>query len=305
MAKPNVVAVDEKVKQAQALLEERLTALQSPDEWKEALRAMAHLGPAGIGRLSFGNILLLRAQIPGVTHAATFNAWRKLGRPVKKGEKGSVILRPRLVKTVDRSTGEEAHKLIGFSYLTVFGSGQTDGAPLPSVPSLKSGSFDAPQGFAWAVEHVRAILSSLDSVSSLTLRSRRPGDPHGAAGWYVPHTKEIVVITDGATKGQQLRVIFHEVAHSLLHPVGDRHSRPVCEVEAESVAFVVATAIGLDTSADSLPYVAGWAIETEDETATQAVQRAGERIRKAAARILEVLMPQAPAEADQELAAAA
>ena len=43
---------------------------------------------------SFGNVLMIAVQKPDATHVAGFQTWRKLGRFVKKGEKGIAILAP-------------------------------------------------------------------------------------------------------------------------------------------------------------------------------------------------------------------
>jgi hypothetical protein len=52
-------------------------------------------------------------------------------------------------------------------------------------------------------------------------------------------------------------VLVHEVAHELLHR-GDRRkgtTRTIRETEAEAVAFVVSSAIGLDTDTASSDYI--------------------------------------------------
>jgi N-terminal domain of anti-restriction factor ArdC len=52
---------------------------------------------AAIGRFhrySLRNVMLIASQKPTATHVAGFHAWQKLGRFVKKGEKGILILAP-------------------------------------------------------------------------------------------------------------------------------------------------------------------------------------------------------------------
>ena len=52
---------------------------------------------AAIGRFhrySLRNVMLIASQKPTATHVAGFHAWHKLGRFVKKGEKGIMILAP-------------------------------------------------------------------------------------------------------------------------------------------------------------------------------------------------------------------
>lgn len=56
---------------------------------------------------------------------------------------------------------------------------------------------------------------------------------------------------------EHLAVLAHEVAHELLHR-GDRRketTHTVRETEAEAVAFVVCSAIGLDTNTSSSDYI--------------------------------------------------
>jgi len=58
-----------------------------------------------------------------------------------------------------------------------------------------------------------------------------------------------------------VKTLIHESAHVLLHqsPPGCELPRPLKEVEAESVAYVVASVHGMPTDDYSFPYVAGWA----------------------------------------------
>jgi hypothetical protein len=135
------------------------------------------------------------------------------------------------------------------------------------------------------------------------LRHRGPGDIPIAAGWYDLRTHEIVVILGETSDAQTAKTLFHEIAHAILHGDGEHHATPTAEVEAESTAFVVAHALGFDTSAYSLPYVATWATRSDEKHPTRAVAAVGERIRKAAAQILTALMPQAEAEQSQQEAA--
>src|SRR5947209_10229930 len=47
---------------------------------------------------SWNNCLLIALQRPEATHVAGFHAWHKLGRFVRKGEKGIAILAPVIAK---------------------------------------------------------------------------------------------------------------------------------------------------------------------------------------------------------------
>ena len=58
-----------------------------------------------------------------------------------------------------------------------------------------------------------------------------------------------------------VKTLIHEAAHVLLHqtPPAPHLPRAMKEVEAESVAYVVASVHGMATDDYSFPYVAGWA----------------------------------------------
>ena len=66
------------------------------------------------------------------------------------------------------------------------------------------------------------------------------------------------------SQAQTLKTAIHELAHSVMHdfePKGEGTALPgraTREVQAESVAFVVSSWLGLDTGDYSFGYVAGW-----------------------------------------------
>ena len=57
---------------------------------------------------------------------------------------------------------------------------------------------------------------------------------------------------------QKFKTLAHEIAHSRLHVERTDKGRQQCEIEAESIAFVVANHFGIDTSEYSFPYIANW-----------------------------------------------
>src|SRR5205807_6176220 len=95
---------------------------------------------------SFGNLCLIVSQRPEATRVAGYQAWRKLGRQVRKGERGIRILAPCRAKAREVESDEEtrsAFRVIGFRCVSVFDLSQTDGEPLPAVES-RSLEGDAP-----------------------------------------------------------------------------------------------------------------------------------------------------------------
>ena len=81
-----------------------------------------------------------------------------------------------------------------------------------------------------------------------------------------------------------------ETGHVLLHPdQRGRECRGILEVEAESVAYMVTSAHGLDSSQYTFNYVAGWALNamTEERDLGDILRSTGQRVIGAADLILQ------------------
>jgi N-terminal domain of anti-restriction factor ArdC len=127
---------DDKVRK---MAEEALNRLSAALDAGRSEALKQYLAAVGrFHRYSWGNVLLINSQRPDATHVAGFHTWHDLGRWVKKGEKGIMILAPMLVKQKDgASAGKEAAKpdevfhLTGFRTAYVFDASQTEGRPMP------------------------------------------------------------------------------------------------------------------------------------------------------------------------------
>jgi len=86
------------------------------------------------------------------------------------------------------------------------------------------------------------------------------GDCCGANG-RTEHSTRTVTVRGDVSDAQATKTLAHELAHVILHPCTAAYfqCRGRNEVEAESVAFLVCRAAGLDTDGYTFPYVAGWA----------------------------------------------
>ena len=291
---------DAKVETAREALRAGLAALTTGDDWAAMLQGIAtnarqRLSPM---RYSFSNqrIVAFSAvarQVDG-TAVGTYNAWGKVGRTVKRGERAVYILAPRpFVREVTNSSGTSEEKRgMFFRAMPVFLLGQTEGAELPVAPELpKPVSIDDVPGFDEHLTKLRSVALAIagEPVSTFEIRKSDAGDPLGALGWYVPSKRSIVVI-DSGNQAQMFKTAVHEVAHSLMHATV-HHSYAWQEVEAESVAFVVANVFGLDTSGYSFPYVASWATSDKTERdALKIVNKSGDRIVRAVNTILDALL---------------
>jgi len=190
-------------------------------------------------RYSLHNLCLIAAQRPDATRVAGFQTWKTLGRFVRKGEKGIVILAPIVGHRSDAEAGE-SKRVVGFRAAYVFDVAQTDGEPLPEI-SAASGDPGASTAALQAAIATRGI--AIDEVDDLD----------GALGTSAGGRIQIVKNLEPA---QEFAVLAHEFAHELLHHADDRPgSRDTRELEAEAVAFIVGEAVGLDVARASTDYI--------------------------------------------------
>jgi hypothetical protein len=98
----------------------------------------------------------------------------------------------------------------------------------------------------------------------------------------------------------QVKTLAHELGHVLLHKPRDdvlptnvaadaTLHRGIAEVEAESIALMVAAAHGLDTTSYTVPYVSTWAASVPEKSPVEVVKATAERVRSTALGILDQL----------------
>ena len=291
----------EKVAAAQEILNTAVAKIQSGEDWRKFLQFQSKLHA-----YSPRNALLiyvqhhqayLAGQVPTVepTAIAGFRTWEALGRHVTKGQHGYTILAPatyrrreavdatgavrRLARGEHAAPGETEQSrsgLAGFTTTTVFDVSQTTGDPLPAPPAPQLLAGEAPAGLG------AAVLALIERQGYTVDTVPDAGAINGANGQTNWGERTVVVRAD-MDDAAMVKTLIHEAAHVLLHAdlPGSTLPRPLKEVEAESVAFVVAHAHGMPTDEYSFPYVAGWAGEGGESAvlATQArVSRAAQAI---------------------------
>lgn len=226
-------------------------------------------------RYSFANLLLIWAQRPEATQVAGYRAWQAKGRQVRKGERGIRIYGTGTVRIAadDEENGEEVEngRRRVFFPVSVFDIAQTEvmeGHEDVSELAHPLAGEDEGGILARVVDHLTAS-GAVVEISPLT----------AANGYTAPASEGPirVVIADHLSPAHQAKTALHEAAHIALGHVEDLaeyvEHRGRYEVEAESVAYVLAGMLGLDSTAYSVGYVAGWAERAEADVIRDSATR--------------------------------
>jgi Zn-dependent peptidase ImmA (M78 family) len=238
-------------------------------KYKDVLIAMGNLG-----RYSLNNQIYILIQKPEATTVHGMKKWNALGRHVVPGEKSIKIFSP-ILKNVDKevkdaegnpvmgkdgkAVTQKKQVVVGFEQGYVFDVTQTDGKDLDV---FKFDETKAVDNKAEILEGLRKTVAEKGySISYATKEELGPG----CYGLCNKSTKEIKIL-QGMSDLQEVSTTVHECGHALAHTeyrkdfegLTTDEMREIKEYEAESIACVVCTYLGLDTQNFNFSYIAGW-----------------------------------------------
>jgi hypothetical protein len=202
---------------------------------KEYLAAMARFR-----RYSWHNVMLIASQKPSATYVTGFHAWHKLGRFVKKGEKGILILAP-IIRKKAETEPDQSSTVVGFRAAYVFDISQTDGQPLSEICNVNGDPREYRERLAKFVADQGVALGYSEEIAPTR------GVSEGGK----------ITLLPGQSPAEEFATLAHEVAHEMLHRDERRSAttKRIRETEAEAVAFVVCSAIGLETGTAAQDYI--------------------------------------------------
>ena len=244
------------------------------------------------------NRALIYMQNPNAIALGSYGFFMKQGYPVRRHEHGMKILAPNIVKTFFNAKGEEKlvkdatpqektqikagqlktnQHVSGFRNITVFDVTQTD-MPKEKYPKIfpnahhdyhVSGEFDlnaVSQGLATIAKELNLSLVTNDEEFWQKYKG-------GAAkGFFAPNLN-CIALNPRNTPTENVETLIHELTHATLHGHGleensilkklniKKHEKLQDyekELQAELTGYLVAKANGIDTSEDSIRYIAGW-----------------------------------------------
>jgi len=211
----------------------------------------------------------LNARGLNISPIASFKAWQDKGRSVKKGEKAIALCMPIAGKKIDQETGEEtvysffAWKNNWFSLEQTEGDDYSQELAIPEwtadialqALNINQGSFNHHDGNCQGYASGRSI-----AINPLAV---------------LPH-----------------KTRFHELAHVVLGHCeevtlsdSDKTPKDIKEVEAESVAYILCSLLGLPGLEESRGYIQSWlAGNSINEKSAQRIFSAADKILKAGKR---------------------
>uniref|UniRef100_UPI00263650B1 ArdC-like ssDNA-binding domain-containing protein n=1 Tax=uncultured Oscillibacter sp. TaxID=876091 RepID=UPI00263650B1 len=266
----------ERIKEIVTGIEAGIQDLFQRDKFADYLRTMSRFH-----NYSYNNTILIHMQMPSATHVAGFNKWKnQFERHVKKGEKGLTIIAPTPFKKrieemkLDPDTRapvldhdgnvimeEREIEIPLFRPVKVFDVSQTEGRPLPSLVAPLTGDVQQYEAFMEALRRTSPV-----PVQFKPLREGLDG--------FLSLNYQTITIREGMSQVQTVCAAVHEITHAMLHNreqeqltaaagITDREppkpkDKNTKEVEAESVSYTVCQYYGIETSANSLGYIATW-----------------------------------------------
>lgn len=251
-------------------IDNKLLEFINSDKYKDVLLMMGNLG-----NYSLTNQIYILLQNENATSVAGMKEWNYKGRSVIPGEKAIKIFAPikgkdevllvdedgnPLLDEEGNQRKREVERIKGFKPAFVFDITQTTGKELQAF------KFDENS----TVEEKDLIIKGLTDVvgkKGYTFRYATEEElGKGCEGMCKYDTKEILV-KEGMSDLQTVSVLVHECGHALAHGpyresfegLKELPSRDIREVEAESIACVVCSHLGLNTDNYNFSYISGWA----------------------------------------------
>lgn len=279
----NRVTVEERRAAAEQALERELRRIVDSGEYGQWFRRMSLFH-----RYAPANSLWIMAQLANRANAAgivaSYRTWQQLGRQVRKGEQGVMVWYPKPY-WVDPATGDRVRppasaadqatlqRRVSFGIGYVFDLTATEGEPLPELgrPAPEQAPRELADHLDQYCRHHRITVEVRELREGLSGYYQREGDR--------------IVLDAGASQGERLATLAHELAHRedpelvAAHTAGDRryyaHNRADCEAVAEAAAHTISARFGHDITAHSAGYIAGW-IRGDIDRFKQLHERAGQ-----------------------------
>ena len=197
---------------------------------------------------SFNNIVLIYSQMPNATKVAGFKTWQSMGRKIKYGAKGIQIIYPIKQKYEKKVLDNDEEKREVIEYITyratyVYDISQTTGKKLPFENEVMN------------TNTKNDLFYNLCAFSPFQIKeNERLGK---VQGYWNPKEK-CIVLNIILSFDDKASTLLHELTHAFYDDFNYKSERNLSETFVESVAYIVADHLGLDTSNCSFKYILSW-----------------------------------------------
>lgn len=264
---------DQKLAEVHSQLREAYLSIVEGERWGSYLTSLAKFHD-----YSARNVALILSQLDSASRVAGIKTWNSVGRRVKKGEPGLRIIVPTMARReVEHSDGSRSlhSELRGFRVGYCWDISQTEGEPLDEgcAPVLQREHLP---------DEVWEAICGVIREEGFRVEMGNCGGANGMTSF----SSRVVTLAPHLIETGRVRTTLHELAHVLLHGGGrSTLDRAMCEVEAESVAYVVGTVLGIECESYSPYYLAHWA--SNDAGGVSLVEATAARVQATAQLILD------------------
>lgn len=289
--KKTAEAIRNEVNEAYTELENGLQELMTSEKYLDFLNTMAERP-----RYSFNNTVLVYLQKPDATFLAGYGKFRETyGHQVIQGEKGIKIFAPiirkkknnliegEIEKNKDNKEEKEEETIVGFRMVKIFDISQTkpimekteEGNEIPCKKAKKlidSLSYLKMVNL-WAEdeEFQEELLAAAKDMIDIPVKEKELSPDLGGYFRFQDKDNLHIVLNNKFGITSRFTTLLHEWTHYHLHNpfkketewITEKFKKQDKEIQAESVAYIVAKHFGIDSSPESFKYVASWSKEKD------------------------------------------
>lgn len=311
--KKTAEAIRNEVNEAYTELENGLQELMTSEKYLDFLNTMAERP-----RYSFNNTVLVYLQKPDATFLAGYGKFRETyGHQVIQGEKGIKIFAPiirkkknnpiegEIEKNKDNKEEKEEETIVGFRMVKIFDISQTkpimekteEGNEIPCKKAKKlidSLSYLKMVNL-WAEdeEFQEELLAAAKDMIDIPVKEKELSPDLGGYFRFQDKDNLHIVLNNKFGITSRFTTLLHEWTHYHLHNpfkketewITEKFKKQDKEIQAESVAYIVAKHFGIDSSPESFKYVASWSKEKDIKD----LKTSMEIIQKTAATFIELI----------------
>lgn len=311
--KKSAETIRNEVNEAYAELENGLQKLMTSEKYLDFLNTMAERP-----RYSFNNTVLVYLQKPDATFLAGYGKFRETyGHQVIQGEKGIKIFAPiirkkknnlleeEIEKSKDNKEEKEEETIVGFRMVKIFDISQTkpimekteEGNEIPCKKAQKlidSLSYLKMVNL-WVEdeEFQEELLAAAKDMIDIPVMEKELSPDLGGYFRFKDKDNLHIVLNNKFGITSRFTTLLHEWTHYHLHNpfkketewITEKFKKQDKEIQAESVAYIVAKHFGIDSSPESFKYVASWSKEKDIKD----LKTSMEIIQKTAATFIELI----------------